>query len=156
MTDQTHSSGSYTLSLLITWAGLFTGPLVFTIVSYFLKVSSQFTYAATAQFTSIMAYAVPAFMIGALFGGNFLFKTRLEAIKQMTIPDEKLAAYRGVFIIRNAMPEMAAFVAVVAFLLAGDVRFLAGAGVMLAWLIFIVPTRGRIANDLEISPELVP
>ena len=79
MTDQTHSSGSYTLSLLITWAGLFTGPLVFTIVSYFLKVSGQFTYAATAQFTSIMA-----------------------------------------------------------------------------WLIFIVPTRGRIANDLEISPELVP
>jgi hypothetical protein len=72
------------------------------------------------------------------------------------IPDEKLAACRGVFINRNTMPGMAAFVAEVAFLHAGDVPFLAGAGVMFAWLIFIVPTRGRIANDLEISPELVP
>ena len=155
MTSQNQPSGSYSLSLIIVWAGLFTGPLVFALICFFLRGSGQFTYAVTAEFIQIMSYLVPAIMIGALFGSNFLFKNRLKEIKKMVTPDEKLMAYRSVFIIRNAIPEMAAFLSVVAFLLAGDNRFLAAAGVMLAWLIFIFPTRLRISNDLEIPADLV-
>jgi hypothetical protein len=149
MTSQNQTLDSYVQSLAIMWTGLFTGPLLFGMISYFLRVSGQFSYLTTAEFSNIMIYLVPAAMIGALLGGNFLYKNRLSAIKKMATQDEKLTAYRSVFIIRNAMPEMAAFLAVVAYLLTGDLRFLAGAAVMLIWLIAIFPTRGRLVTELE-------
>ncbi len=147
--------GSFTLSMVIIWAGLFTGTLFFAAICYFMRATGQFTYVTTEELNRIMIYVVPFLIIAALFGSNFFYRSRLKALNKMTTPEEKLTSFRGIFIIRNAIPEMAAFLALVAFLLSGDLRFMAGAGVMLVWMIAIFPTRQRIATDLEIRPEFV-
>ena len=152
---QNQPSGSFTISMIIIWAGLFTGPLVFAVICYFLRATGQFTYVSTEEFTRIMIYLVPFVIIAALVGSNFLYRKRLKSINNMTTPEEKLSYFRSVLIIRYALPEMAAFLALVAFLVSGDLRFMAGAGVLLVWIIVIFPTRGRIATDLEIRSEFV-
>jgi hypothetical protein len=152
---QNQPSGSFTISMIIIWAGLFTGPIVFAAICYFLRTTGQFTYVSTEELNRIMIYVVPFVIIAALFGSNFLYRNHLKAINKMTTPEEKLSSFRSVLIIRYALPEMAAFLALVAFLLSGDLRFMAGAGVMLVWMTIIFPTRGRIATDLELPTEFV-
>jgi len=92
-----------------------------------------------------------ALALGGFAAGNILFKKQLQKITPERTLSQKIASYQTAFIIRMALLEGASLFSIVAYMLGGNLFFLAVFCVILLCFIFIRPTKDKTANDLNLD-----
>ena len=91
------------------------GPVFFAIAAYYL-VSSGTQIPSSSETDQMFLVIVPLFAIGAIVGGIFLAKQQLEAVKKKESLREKLSGYQTTLIIKCALLEGSAFLALASYL----------------------------------------
>ncbi|MDX2069873.1 MAG: hypothetical protein SFV55_15700 [Haliscomenobacter sp.] len=94
-----------------------------------------------------------AYLAIAVGVSYWLFGLRVQAAKQQTSLSDKLNTYRSASIIRFALIEGAALVAVVFYMLTGNTVLLGIAGIGLVILALQHPNPVKLKMDLELSPS---
>ncbi len=150
MTNENFSLNEAIKINLIIWAALIMGMLFFSAISIFLVTSGVMNVNQIEQFATLI-YIVPSLAIICVFAGFFVFKQKLEAIREKTDVITKIAEYRAALIIRWALLEGAAFFSIVSYLLTGNYILLGIAVVIIIIFILIMPSRVRLETDLELS-----
>lgn len=96
-------------------------------------------------------YVVPAMAIACFFLSKFIFSKLLaNAVKADTLK-QKLVLYQAALIARLALLEGSSLFAIVVFFLTGQLFFLVIAVMLIAYFIFIRPTKANIEEALELS-----
>lgn len=92
-------------------------------------------------------------VVGGCIASHFLYSMRLKPARSLPGLGEKLAAYRGLLLLRWALLEGPALFATVCFFLTGNQLLLAFAALPLLLLVLSRPTKERAATDLELNWE---
>lgn len=141
----------YFKALKIVHFALIAGLIFFGLISFCLH---QFGFESTSiELQNIFIYFIPMFVLVGYLVSNVLFKNRLNHCKGKSELKEKLNDYRSALIIRWAFLEGPAFLAIVAHLLTGYITYLAWAGIIIFYLIAIMPTISKTVTDLELDYE---
>jgi glucan phosphoethanolaminetransferase (alkaline phosphatase superfamily) len=99
-----------------------------------------------------MVYLVPLMAITCFILSGFLFKKVLSSgIKPGSTLKQKLVIYQTALIIRLALLEGPSLFGIVAFFLTGSLFFLIISATLVAYFIYIRPTRNTIEEILELS-----
>lgn len=106
--------------------------------------------------TMNMDYDDPMVMVGGIVGivtipaGLLFYKSQLTKVKQKVTEEEKLTAYRSLFIIRSAIWEIGMLFNLIVFYMLGSwVPLFIVAGVFLMFATHL-PTEMKVKSDLEI------
>jgi hypothetical protein len=98
-----------------------------------------------------MFLIVPVFAIAGIYGSQYLFKMKLNDIKNKTNLSEKLTDYKSACIIRWAILEAPSFLAIVAAIITGEVLLLGIVAIIIAWFVAIRPGVQRAINELDLD-----
>lgn len=82
---------------------------------------------------------------------NILYKKKLLKCKSKTNLNEKLHHYKSGIIIRFFIIDCAAILALVLYLLTGDIIILAIGGLLTFLLIMLRPTKEKLFNELQLN-----
>ena len=152
-TPETEQSTTNYLSFLsIIHLALLGGQISFGVTAFVLDFTGFLDMSFIEQ-ESMLMVAVTVLVFSSLLGSSFLFKTKLNGIRQKESLQAKLAAYRSLLIIKFALLEIPSFFALVCFILTGEVLFIGLAGLVVIAFVFNRPTRFTITKDLELSKK---
>lgn len=90
--------------------------------------------------------------IGGVFIGQLIFNQRISNIQSGTV-FEKLSEYRPALILKYALLEGPALVAVIFYFTNGDTYFIVIALVMVLLMAYNLPIKSRVANDLNLNQQ---
>lgn len=147
ITNQPQSGYFKTLSIL--FYALLVGQVMFLLIVTGLTLGG--IVEGYEALTKIFSFAVPAFLIAAVFFSNKIYKRRLLEIAANHSIADKLAQYRGLSIIRFAIIEGGVLFAIIAFFITSSkpLGLMAAAGIL--FFIMLRPTKEKIIQDLQLS-----
>jgi hypothetical protein len=141
----------YFRALTILHYALITGVVLFALIAFALQ--SLNVFGENEEIRNMFLYIVPLVALGGVIGGGMIYKKQVNGIKNKTGLTEKLEAYRGIFIMRDALLEGPAIFAIIAYLLTGELLFLALTGSLIAIFILVRPAKQKLIRDLEMSSD---
>ena len=144
------TSKAFFRTLQIIFLGLISGQILFGLFSLFLNQMEDWKPVA-AELMQVLMYVVPAFVIGGYLGGKILFKRSMKAAQNKAGLSEKLAEYRSACIVRYALLEGPSMLALISYLITGEISFLVMAAFIIAIFLTIIPTPQKAATDLELN-----
>jgi hypothetical protein len=150
MATSPQSSKEFFRALLIIFLGLITGQILFGLVCLFLNQMEDWQPVA-AELKQVFMYVVPVFIIGGYLGGKMLFKRSMKAAQNKAALSEKLAEYRSASIVRYALLEGPSMLALISYLITGELSFLVMAAFIIAIFLTIIPTPQKAISDLELD-----
>lgn len=100
-----------------------------------------------------LIYIAPVLAITCFIAGHILFLKLLSNIRKDTLLKAKLIAYQAATIIRLALLEGPSLFSIIGFLLTGKLIFLVIAGALVAYFIYLRPSRQKIEDDLNLDYE---
>lgn len=133
--------------LSIIHLGLLMGQVLFALAVYYITPQKGFVLSGNEPFVFVGL----ALAIGGFIGGNLIFKQTLAKIAPDATLSRKVSAYQTAFIIRAALMEGASLFSVVAYMLGGNLFFLALTAVIVLYFITLRPTKEKIAADLNLD-----
>jgi ABC-type proline/glycine betaine transport system permease subunit len=136
-------------TLRIIHLSLVVGLGLFTAVAFFQNSS----FNADINANSNLLYIVPVVALFGYFGSQLLFKRMLDNVKKSDSLERKLNQYQIASIIKYALIEGPACIALFVYLVTGNALPLVIAGCLLAYLFVQRPTKNRISNRLSLSSE---
>ena len=80
-----------------------------------------------------------------------MYKKQVIDIRNKYNLSNKLNAYRSIVIIRDALFEFPSLLAVISFMLTGEMLFLALTGSLITLFVYVRPTKDRVIRDLQLS-----
>lgn len=124
-------------------------------VSIFLVVSYWQTMEFNAEMDNqnLFLYIVPVFALLGYFGSQFVFKNILSKIRMDAKLDEKLNTYQTASIIKYALIEGPAFLAIVAYNSSGNALPLVIGICLILYLAVQRPNREKIIESLPLTLE---
>jgi divalent metal cation (Fe/Co/Zn/Cd) transporter len=137
--------------LTILHYALITGVLLFALIAFALQSLNMF--GENEELRNVFLYIVPLVALGGVIGGSMMYKKQVNEIKNKNSLAEKLEAYRAIFIMRDALLEGPSLFAIIAYLLTGEILFLALTGSLVAIFILVRPSKDKLAKDLELSSD---
>jgi hypothetical protein len=135
-------------SISIIHLALLAGQVIFGIVAY---AQSGKIYFGIHNMDSVFIYIVPLVAIGGFMGGYLTFKKQLADIRNKKSLGEKVMAYQTALIIRYALLEGPSLLAIVTYMEDGNLFFLAIAGLLMLYFLFLRPTMEKVENDLDLN-----
>lgn len=147
--DQKIGQG-YFKALSILHLALVMGQVLFGAVAVFLRMSGGFN-TDMPELRDVFIYLVPVVIIAAIIAGNTIFKSRLAAAKEKGSLTEKLNDYRAALIVRYALLEGPSLLAIIAYLLTGELLFICIAGMAIIIFFILRPSKERLVKDLDLS-----
>ncbi len=99
----------------------------------------------------ILLIAMAAFVLLFFWLSSWIFKKRMEIVKQKNVLKEKMADYNTASLIRYIILELPAILAVVIVMITGEIIFLAYLAVVIAMFLFLTPNRERLKRELELN-----
>ena len=144
------TSREYFQSLKIIYIALLTGMLIIGGVFVFLNMEGQ-SGDDIHSLNNILQYIVPIIILGGILGGLMISRNRLKSIKEKQNVKEKLGDYRAVFILRLALLEGPAMMALIVYFLTGNYLYLVYTGLVIVVYLAYIPSKSKIANELELS-----
>lgn len=127
--------------------GLLMGQVLFATAVYFITPQKGFSLNGNDPFVLVGL----ALAIGGFVGGNLIFKQILAKIAPDATLSRKVSAYQTAFIIRAALMEGAALFSVVAYMLGGNLFFLALTAAVVLYFITLRPTKDKVTTDLGLD-----
>jgi hypothetical protein len=141
------NSASYLKTLTIIHLALVAGQVMFMIVC--LAISDG-TMISLTPGDDVFFFVVPGLALMTLFAGNMVGQKLLENAKSQSSDEAKLSAYRAMLIIRYALFEGPSLLAIVAFMLSGNLYYIFISVVLILLLLMMRPSRSKIEMDLGI------
>ncbi|MEM6298487.1 MAG: hypothetical protein AAF740_07355 [Bacteroidota bacterium] len=126
------------------------GQVVLAAATYFLNQNDLAP--RNQDLESTFTVLVPVALFGGLMGSRIIFNSLLQrmATAKSTLA-EKMNAYRSATIIRFGIMEMPVVLALIAYLLTGNIFFWGGGLIVGAFFILLRPSLGRAAQELGLS-----
>lgn len=128
---------------------MLAGPLAFAIFTYVQKQS----FNAEMDTNSIFTYVVPIVAAFGYFMGTYLFQRQIRSIKKEDSLQSKLSAYQTALLIKYALLEGPAFLALVAYHFSGNALHLVIAISLLLYLYAQRPTKDQLFKALPLNLE---
>lgn len=135
----------------IIFASIVLSPIIFLAIIIYLHSGSE---QKTADFSDPLLYAGIIFGTSAVIGSTLMYRLRIPAIKRMENLNEKLNAWRSIFIVAIALIEGATLFAAVCLFVTGYDIFLYISAALLSAQFMNLPTREKIKKDLELDDEV--
>jgi hypothetical protein len=147
--SQVTDNASYFTSLSILHIAFLVGQLIFAGVASFLVFSN----AVPPSLEDSVALQVAAILlaIGGLVAGQMLYNKRVNEAQAAQTTDEKLATFRAVFIMKDALLEGPSIFALVIFLLTGKMLYLCVSGALILWFALQYPYRSKVLSELSLD-----
>ncbi len=101
--------------------------------------------------TPVFTYLIPALCTAMVFVSMVIFKNKINTIDSNLSLNDKLNAYRGLYITRWAIIEGPIIFTIIAYLLTGAQKFLIIVVVMLVVFISLYPSIQKILKELPLS-----
>lgn len=133
-------------------SALIVGQLFFLAVAIYLVIETGAGF-GDASLGEIFIYIIPLFAATCIGASYFVFKGKLNKLKESPSLEQKLIEYRSAQIIRWALLEGPSFLAIIAFLLTGQFLFVGIVAVIIMFFIPTFPSAARFDNDLELTWE---
>jgi hypothetical protein len=135
-------------SISIIHLALLAGQVIFGIVAY---AQSTRVYFGVNNMDDMFIFIVPVVAIGGFMAGYLIFKQQLVIIRGKRTLGEKVISYQTALIMRYALLEGPSLLAIVAYLLNGNLFYLAVAGLLMLYFLFLRPTMEKVENDLDLN-----
>ena len=139
----------YIKSLQIVYVALIIGPVLFALMSFLLQLKGFGTVSYETHV--LMIIIIPIFLFAGVVGSYIIPKKKLKDCIDKPTLKEKLNAYRSVLIIKYAFIEGSSFLAIVAYLVSGDLIFLFLTVFLLLIFLAYMPLKMNIHMDLELN-----
>jgi hypothetical protein len=101
----------------------------------------------------LLIYIVPVMAIGCLFLSMLIPKNMINSIKSDQPLSARLKLYQAAFIVRMALLEGTSLFGIVSFLLTNNIAFIGISGALVAYSIYLYPTRQKIEDELNLGYE---
>ena len=159
-TTNTNTSSLYFKALTILCYAMAAGIVLFSIIVFALIASGvdfssgRHGGSSTAPLPALPFEIVAIILaVGGLLGGNTLFNTKVAATRYNGSLLEKTNAYRAAVILRYALLEGPALFSVIVCLLTGQIIVLVITAIMVAVMLYSLPSKERLISDLQLSFE---
>src|ERR1700756_3053429 len=116
---------------------LLIGQVLFATVVYFITPQKGFSLNGNDPFIFVGL----ALAAGGFIGGNIIYKQTLSKIAPDATLSQKVSAYQTAFIIRAALMESPSLFSIVAYMLGGNLFFLALTVLIVLYFITLRPTK---------------
>ncbi len=144
------TSQQYFTSLSIIHGAMLAGQVLFAAVAWFLNQDGAL---GDPESVAALRVAVPVALIGGLVGHQFFTRSRLPQLQQKETLGEKLTGYRTFLIVRYALLEGPTLLALVTYLLGGELTVLLVAGAVMAYFAILRPTREGAIQALQLQGD---
>ncbi|MDB5023699.1 MAG: hypothetical protein JWP78_1454 [Mucilaginibacter sp.] len=135
-------------SISIIHLALLAGQVIFALAAF---TQSTTLYFGFTNKDDLLIYVVPVLAIGGFMSGHMLFNQQLNNLGDKNILGEKVIAYQTALITRFALLEAPSLFAIAAFMLRGNLFYLAVAGLLMLYFLFLRPTKQTMENDLDLN-----
>lgn len=149
MENQKETVGNYFKANKIVYIAMVTGLVFFALISFLLQLQGFGTIGN--NISKLAVYIIPVIALIGLISSTLLFKRKLEECRTKQNLREKLIEYRSALIIKFGIVEGTTFLAVISYLLTGELILLAVAGLLIIVFITYIPTKDKLYNDLDLS-----
>ncbi|UCS94643.1 hypothetical protein KZP23_06415 [Echinicola marina] len=129
--------------LLITQIAFFTA-------AYFL---AELPEHPNESFHLFLKFLIPSLVLASIFGSGIYFKKQLIKHKQCKSLKDKLTGYITALVLKYAMLEVPAIMAIVAYFVSADILFLGLAGILIIIFLLHKPSQSKTIAELSLSPE---
>ncbi len=136
-------------TLKILHLSLLAGPIAYAVFAYLQKQSFNAQMDADSMFT----YVVPITALIGYFAGTFLFQRRIQSIKKNDTLPTKLGTYQTALLVKYALLEGPAFLALVAYHLNGNALHFVIAISLIVYIYAQRPTKKQLFNELPLNLE---
>lgn len=138
---------------LIYWSA-FSFMIIYTASLYYID-RYNLENSALAPVFDALRFIVPSVTIIGLMLSSIFYTDKMRMIGHDTALKEKLHIYQNALVIKLTCLEMPLLIAMIAFMLTGEVLFMSVALFTIVAMWFNKPTRSEIASDLKLDDEEV-
>lgn len=146
------TSRQYFFFLTVVHSAMLLGQVMFGAIAWFLQQRGDMGSQDLASL-SVLRLVVPGVLIAGLLGNQFLTRTRLPQLQQQARLGDKLLGYRTLLIIRYALLEAPVLLALVTYLLTGEMTVLLVAAAIAAYFASLRPTRAGTIQALQLRDD---
>ena len=146
------TSKEYLKTLSILHLALTVSPVIFGLVGFYL-ISIGSILIDSAVLDMVFTYIVPVFIVGGVFGSNWIYKNKLNQLKEENDFNLKMSSFRGALILRYALLEGPALFSVVVAMITSNPLFLVFTGIMVGFMFYWKPTKDTVIADLQLSQQ---
>jgi len=154
-----YTAGQYFKGLTILCYALVGGVVVFTGIITALPASGSAGHGGRGSIgddttlTTIFISIAVIISLCSVAASFVMFNKNVAAAKEKNNLKEMLNAYRAAVIMRYALMEGPALFAVIVYFLTGKFSILPLVGLILAIMVYAVPTRQKLITDLDLSSQ---
>lgn len=132
------------------------GGLVFFLIIVLFLYSQGFIETDNDQtlYTAFLVISV-VMTFNAFVTGNIIYKKKIKEQAELNNITEKLMKYREAFLIRFTLLEGATFFLLIVFLVTANFLFIALAGFVLAYFIYLKPNRSKVLEEMNLDGNVV-
>lgn len=127
---------------------LMSGVLFFGLIMFATK--SNWVFSAP-QSDDVFMIIVPLTILGGLFIGHLLYQKKVQSASIQTTLSGKISGYQTAFLIRMALAEGPAFLAIIAAIITNNLLYLCIGGVLVVYMMLLKPNKERIAQELAFT-----
>ena len=151
METQKITSGDFFKSMQIIHFALMAGIFFFLIVAIFLQFNGFGTMGE--EFNTIIIYVTTLFVLFGIAASHFISKRKLQACINKSTLLEKMNTYREVLVLKFALLEAPSFLAIVSYMLTGNLYFVGLTVLMLAVFVVFRPTKAKAIVELHLDQK---
>lgn len=127
---------------------LMSGALFFGLIMYTSITDWDFT---TPHPEDVFLFIVPLAALGGIYLGHLLFQKQVRLAATQTTLRGKITGYQTAFLIRMALAEGPAFLAIIAATNTNNLLYLCIGGVLVVYMLLLKPNKERIAGELAFN-----
>lgn len=143
------TSSQYFRTIRILQLALVAGQVVFAGISLLLTKDGRLT--ANTELIPIFNIIVPVLVAAGIAGSMVLFRTKVNQAKMEPELTAKMAGYRGALVLKYAMLEGPSLFAVIAYLLTGQLLYLAAPVILIILTLMQRPDKDTAIKELELD-----
>ncbi len=151
METRPQTSKEYFRTLQIIYYALIAGQVFFGLVSVIINQMNNLN-SGLVNLKDIFLFIVPFITISGFLIGRILFKKNMKTASSRAGLIEKMADYRAACIVKYALLEGPSFLAIIFFLVTGDLLFSGMTGLIIAIFLTMKPTKEYAVRNLELNP----
>lgn len=137
---------SFLKTLSIIHGSLCLGLIVFTAVVYM----QNGNFEASAN-NNIFVFAIPLIAMAGYFGSTWIFQNRIQNSPKTEVLSKKLQRYYVALLIKYAILETAAFMALMGYYYSGNALHLVITICLIVYLIFQRPTLEKLHQEIPLN-----
>lgn len=138
-------------TLSIIHLALLSGLIIFLIIAYTQNKEWLLNINDTSD---VFFFIAPILAVGGILAGNFLYDKQIDALSTKNSLREKLTGFQTASIMKYALIEGPALLAIVSSMNSGNLFYIIIAVALIVYFFFQKPTKEKIESHLKLNSEL--